>query len=90
MANRVKLSLISSDTDAPSRAFNLKSDKNSWEGVMFYGPSAGKSFSFFRDDLEYMHTSTIKDIQYLPENKLEFTTMNSKYCLEIGKQQEPN
>ena len=89
MANRVVLKQISSETDDVTRAFNLKSDKKEWAGLMFYGPSVGKSFSFFRDDEEYMHTSTIKDIQYVSGNELKFTTRNSEYLLTIGEAQEP-
>jgi hypothetical protein len=90
MANKVKLTLIKSNTDKVSRNFNLKSAKDSWNGVMFYGPSIGKSFSFFRDDDEYMHTSTVQNIQYVDLNTYEITTRNSVYRLDVGEKQEPS
>ncbi len=89
MANRVKLTCLSSSTDKVSRNFNLRSDKDSWEGLMFFGPSVGKSFSFFRDDEEYMHTSMITEVHYLDNNMVSFHTLNSVYTLEIGPHQEP-
>jgi hypothetical protein len=55
---------------------------------MMLGPSVGKSFCFWRDDMEYMHTSTIKEIRYLAPAELELTTRNSVYKLEIGAELE--
>ena len=82
------LTLIKSDTPKASRAFNLKSDEDSWTGKMMLGPSVGKSFCFWRDDMGYMHTSTIKEIRYLAPAELELTTRNSIYKLEIGAELE--
>ncbi len=89
MAKRITFELVKSTTDATSRAYNLKSDKTKWEGTMFFGPTPGQSFSFFRDDQEYMHTSTVQNVQYIDDNTLVLTTRNSEYKLSIGEEVEP-
>lgn len=88
MARRIKFKLIKSSTAKNSRAFNLKSDKDEWTGTMMYSPSVDRSFCFFRDDDEYMHTSRVQNIKY-EGNKLTIITMNSEYELVIGEEIEP-
>lgn len=88
MANRVTLEKLSSKTDQSIREkMHVGADK--YEGVMLFGPSVGRSFAFFRDDKEYMHTSEVKSIQFGDDNTLTFKTRNSEYKLTIGAQQEP-
>ena len=53
---------------------------NDWKDI--------KSELVWRDDMEYMHTSTIKEIRYLAPAELELTTRNSVYKLEIGAELE--
>lgn len=88
MARRIIFELVSTKTlkeDRENRNVGLKT----YTGTMFFGPTPGKSFSFFRDDAEYVHTSTVKNIEYVDANTLLVSTKNSEYKLIIGEDTEP-
>lgn len=86
MARKVILEKIESKTPQKVRERN-NVGKDKYEGIMFFGPSVGRSFHFFRDDKCEMHTSTVKEIQY-EGDVLILKTLNSKYRLTIGKEVE--
>ena len=60
--------------------------KEVYTGVMFFGPSVGRSFTFYRDDAEYMHTSVVRHVEYVASDKVLVHTRNSVYELTIGKE----
>ena len=80
---KVKLKKISSIHTDEERSKRHVGEKI-YTGKMMIGPSVGKSFCFYRDDGEYMHTSTIKNIEFRSAKELVLTTLNSVYSLEIG------
>lgn len=82
-ARKVTLGLLETNTPKEIRNRNQVGEK-SYTGIMFFGPSVGKSFHFFRDDNQEMYTSTVKEIQY-EGNVLTLKTLNSKYRLTIGE-----
>lgn len=88
MANRIELIRLNSQTPQSVRE-DRHVGEESYAGVMFFGPEVGMSFSFFRDDKEYMHTSKVANIEFVGENEMILTTQNSQYKLKIGASQEP-
>jgi hypothetical protein len=87
MAHKIVLEKISSETPE-----HIRESRNvggtTHKGTMFFGPSVGKSFCFYRDDGAYFNTSEVKEIQY--EGKvLTLKTRNSVYKLTIGEEVEP-
>ncbi len=80
----VTLELLSTTTSERERQRMLVGEKI-YTGKMLLGPSIGKSFCFYRDDGEYMHTSEVLDIQVASSDELLLTTRNSTYKLKIGK-----
>ena len=82
---KIKLEKISSSTPDAERE-ERGVGKKAHTGVMVLGPSIGRSFTFYRDDAEYMHTSTVKTIEYVAADKLILHTLNSVYELTIGEE----
>ena len=78
------LTLLSSNTGQAVRDRMCVGEKV-YKGKMVFGPSVGLSFCLFREDGEYMHTSTIKSIQYKDVGIFVIKTKNSVYELKIGK-----
>ena len=81
---KVTLALIKTNTHQDLRTSNDVGEKV-YTGIMVYGPSIGRSFCFYRDDAEYMHTSKISNIKYISSDELELTTQNSLYLLKLGE-----
>ena len=84
---KVILEKLSSSTPQDVRDY-MGVGKTKYTGLMQFGPSVGKSFAFFRDDGEYMHTSTVRSIQF-DGNDITLKTKNSTYRLTVGAEQEP-
>lgn len=82
---KVTLELLKTKKSSIERARNSVNEKV-YTGTMVYGPSVGKSFCMYRDDGAYMHTSTVKNIEFETDTKLILTTMNSTYSLKIGEE----
>ncbi len=83
---KINVELVYSNTPTGERAYNLKSDKNKWAGVMTLGPTPGKRFCFLRDDGESMCTSTVQNIRYLNSKTLQIMTRNSTYKIKLGEE----
>ena len=80
----VKLVLLSSHTPHDERAYRNAGERV-YEGTMVLGPKIGYSFTLYRKDAAYMHTSTVKSIQYVADDKVILHTLNSVYELTLGK-----